>query len=73
MKIIQARCTICLMLIPLNEKPFVGQRVTCPICHNEYEVVGLSPIRLKWTGEEDILEDPSYSFRRTPPKDQRFW
>ncbi len=43
----------------------------CPICHNEDEVIGLSPLRLKWR-RDDVLENPTFSYGLTPPRDHRF-
>lgn len=72
MKTRQAACPTCSKVIHINEEPLIGQRVTCPICHDEHEVIDLSPLRLTWTCE-DILEDPAYSYRCTPPRNRRGW
>jgi len=41
-------CLECESQINLGEKPFTGQKVTCPDCGGYLEVVGVEPIELDW-------------------------
>jgi lysine biosynthesis protein LysW len=53
-----AFCRSCRSRILFTERPEIYDLVICPECEEEFEVVGLAPIRLDWPSdyEEDSEE-----------------
>ncbi len=51
-----AFCPDCEEGIALGPEPKIGQRVTCPHCSAELEVVDLSPLELDWAYEDSDLD-----------------
>jgi transcription initiation factor IIE alpha subunit len=47
-----AFCPECEEGVSLGPRPRIGQRVTCPHCNAELEVVDLSPVELDWAYDE---------------------
>ncbi len=47
-----AFCPECEEGVSLGPQPRIGQRVTCPHCNAELEVVDLSPVELDWAYDE---------------------
>jgi lysine biosynthesis protein LysW len=47
-----AFCPDCEEGIGLGLSPKLGQRVTCPHCHAELEVIDLSPLELDWVYDD---------------------
>jgi lysine biosynthesis protein LysW len=47
-----ALCPDCEEGISLGPRPRIGQRVTCPHCNAELEVVEISPLELDWAFED---------------------
>ena len=41
-------CPLCLEKIPLNKRVWIGDRITCPACRTEHQVIGVNPIELDW-------------------------
>ena len=52
-----AYCRACHSRIRLVERPELFDIVSCPECDEEFEVVGLSPIRLDWPSDFDDDDD----------------
>ena len=48
---IEARCPSCRAAIRLDADPVIGQRVNCPKCHTQLEVIWLYPVDLDWADE----------------------
>lgn len=48
----EAECPSCGESIEVGRKPKMGQRVVCPGCDVELEVVWLDPLELDWPAEE---------------------
>ncbi len=53
----QATCPSCGEDINISSKPKMGQKVICPECGNELEIVWLDPIELDWPYDEDDYDD----------------
>ena len=47
-----ALCPDCEEGISLGPRPRIGQKVTCPHCNAELEVVEISPLELDWAFED---------------------
>ncbi len=56
-KSIMGACPECDADIVFTKAPFLGQKKTCPVCHTELEVIGLSPLELDWAYEYDEYDD----------------
>jgi alpha-aminoadipate carrier protein LysW len=55
-----AYCPDCDEKITLNAKPAVGQKLTCPHCDADLEVISVEPLELDWAYDwewEDEEED----------------
>ena len=52
-------CPDCEATFTLKEKPEIGKRVTCPECHEVFEVVEVDPVELDWPDDDydDWYED----------------
>lgn len=48
----RAECPSCESYISLS-KPRLGQKVVCPVCKEQFEIVWLNPLELDWP-----LDDP---------------
>lgn len=59
-KSITASCRACHTRIRFNEQPALYDIVTCPECEEEFEVIGLLPIRLDWPS--DLFDDDEWSY-----------
>ncbi len=65
-------CPDCLTTIRFVANPELGQLVTCPECAEEFEVVGLSPLKIEWTykdpddwdddDDDDDYDDDDYDY-----------
>jgi lysine biosynthesis protein LysW len=44
----EAKCPLCGERIKIGVKSWIGQRVECPACDAELEVVGFNPLSLDW-------------------------
>lgn len=51
-----AFCPDCEEGINFRVKPKMGQRLTCPHCDADLEVINLSPLELDWAYEEPDME-----------------
>lgn len=49
-------CPACEQDITVN-RPEEGQKITCPKCGDELEVVGVNPLELDWHYEDDEWDD----------------
>lgn len=54
---VTAVCPSCEAKISLKEPVAYGQRVRCPSCHEDLEVIETDPIELDWAYDEDDWED----------------
>lgn len=52
-----ALCPDCDEAINFGSRVRIGQRVTCPHCAADLEVVEISPIELDWAYEDEDWED----------------
>lgn len=50
-------CIDCDEQITLNARPKLGQRIVCPHCGTELEVIGLDPLELDWAYDMSWDED----------------
>lgn len=57
---IKARCPECEASIYFDERPELGQQVTCPECETGLEVIGNSPVKLGWVDDEDDWDDDEF-------------
>jgi alpha-aminoadipate carrier protein LysW len=60
-----AYCPDCDEKITLNPNPVVGQKLTCPHCDADLEVIGVDPLELDWAydwewDDEDDEDDDDY-------------
>jgi lysine biosynthesis protein LysW len=56
-------CPDCDEKIVLKTTPEVGQRITCPHCESELEVISVDPLELDWAYDwewEDEEEEDDY-------------
>lgn len=53
----KAVCPACSKSILINPKPKLGQRVVCPGCRAELEVVEIEPLELDWPFDDDYVDD----------------
>ena len=51
MKSITAFCRACHTRIRFDERPELFAIVSCPECGREFEVVGVSPVKLDWCSD----------------------
>jgi len=49
-------CRSCGREIQFRRAPRLGQRLTCPACGTQLEVIGLSPLEVDWAFDEPIGE-----------------
>jgi lysine biosynthesis protein LysW len=56
-KMIKADCPSCNGKVNLGAKPKLGQRVVCPTCNAELEVVWLDPVELDFPYDDDEFDD----------------
>ena len=51
-------CRACRTRIRFHERPELFDIVSCPECGKEFEIVGVSPVRLDWpsTSDDDGVE-----------------
>lgn len=61
----KSNCPACQIEIVISENPAIGQRIICPACHEECEVVWLFPLEL------DFLTDTGTSLLQIDPEDQK--
>ncbi len=52
-----AICPSCGDDIKLSGRPRIGQRVVCPYCEAELEVIELDPVELDWVDYEEEWEE----------------
>jgi hypothetical protein len=45
---VSAYCPDCDGRIPFNPHGFVGQKITCPYCDTDLEVISADPLELDW-------------------------
>jgi len=45
-------CLSCEHAVDLGPNPAIGQRITCPNCETNLEVINLHPVELDWVYEE---------------------
>jgi alpha-aminoadipate carrier protein LysW len=50
-------CIDCDEQITLSARPNLGQRIVCPHCGTELEVIGVDPIELDWAYDMSWDED----------------
>ena len=55
---VKADCPACDAKVHLGVKPKMGQRVVCPSCDTEIEVVWLEPVELDWPYDEGYMTNP---------------
>ncbi len=57
-----AFCPDCEESISLGPRPKVGQRISCPHCNAELEVIDTSPLELDWAydGPEDDWDEEEW-------------
>jgi lysine biosynthesis protein LysW len=57
-----AFCPDCEESISLGPRPKVGQRISCPHCNAELEVIDTSPLELDWAydGPEEDWDDEEW-------------
>jgi glutaredoxin len=57
-----AFCPDCEESISVGPRPKVGQRITCPHCNADLEVIDSSPLELDWAydGPEDDWDDEEW-------------
>ena len=55
----KAFCPACDEAITLQGNPKVGQRLRCPSCDTEIEVIDVNPVELDWAyeDEDDFYDD----------------
>jgi DNA-directed RNA polymerase subunit RPC12/RpoP len=54
-------CLECDTKIIIGKDPKEGQIITCPSCGSDLMIVGVSPIVLDWTYDDDeYIEDEEY-------------
>ncbi|MFP4395955.1 MAG: hypothetical protein ACLFTI_11885 [Anaerolineales bacterium] len=55
----KAFCPACDEAITIQGNPKVGQRLRCPSCDTEIEVIDVNPVELDWAyeDEDDFYED----------------
>jgi hypothetical protein len=51
-----AFCPDCEEGVSLGPQPRIGQRVVCPHCRAELEVIDLSPLELDWAYDDSDLD-----------------
>jgi alpha-aminoadipate carrier protein LysW len=56
-KSVAVDCPDCGEKITLRGPISVGQRVTCPECDADLEVIGTDPVELDWVYEDSDYED----------------
>lgn len=58
----KAICPSCGEWVKLLENPKIGQKITCPECEADLEVVEVSPVELDWAYLEgaDELDDEDW-------------
>jgi lysine biosynthesis protein LysW len=52
-----ALCPSCEGQVNLQDKVGVGEKVRCPHCYEDLEVIETDPIELDWAYEEDDWDD----------------
>jgi lysine biosynthesis protein LysW len=57
----KSECPSCGSKVFVGTKPRVGQRVKCPSCSSELEVVWLDPVELDWPYDEDEFDEDDES------------
>lgn len=50
-------CPTCDTRIRLEDRPQLYDIISCPECEEEYEVIGLSPLKLEWIPGGDFDEE----------------
>ena len=50
-KMVQVFCRACHSRMRFEERPELNDIVACPECEEEFEVVGLAPIRIDWPSD----------------------
>jgi alpha-aminoadipate carrier protein LysW len=48
-----AICPSCDKAVNLSGDPEIGQRITCPSCQTELEVIDVEPVELDWAYDYD--------------------
>jgi hypothetical protein len=51
-----AFCPDCEEGISFRVKPKLGQRITCPSCDADLEIINVSPLELDWAYDEPDME-----------------
>lgn len=55
-----AFCLDCNHPVSLGSQPVEGQRMTCPNCGTQLEVLSLDPLELDWAYLEPAVDDEDY-------------
>jgi lysine biosynthesis protein LysW len=59
MPVAKVTCRSCGREIKLRRDPPLGQRLVCPGCGTQLEVIGLTPLEVDWAFDEPIAEAAS--------------
>jgi lysine biosynthesis protein LysW len=70
-----AFCPDCEESISLGPRPKVGQRITCPHCNADLEVIDTSPLELDWAydGPEEDWDDEEWEDEEKESDDDDDW
>jgi lysine biosynthesis protein LysW len=56
----KAICPSCGEWVKLSDNPKMGQKITCPECEADLEVIEVNPIELDWAFMEGKLDDEDW-------------
>lgn len=56
----KAICPSCGEWVKLPDHPKIGQKITCPECEADLEVIEVDPVELDWTYLEDEVDDEDW-------------
>lgn len=51
-----ALCPSCEGKVTIQDKPKIGDKVRCPHCYEDLEVIEADPVELDWAYDEDDLD-----------------
>ena len=57
-----ANCIECDAEIALSDRPRLGQKLVCPHCHAQLEIVSTNPVELDWAYEDEGWDDEGEDF-----------
>ena len=68
----KAECPACEARVNVGGKPHMGQRVKCPSCATELEVVWLDPVELDWPYDDDDEDFDEYDAYDSNYEEERY-